>query len=122
MNQRDLTAPVKLTPDLTGFYTAAKAQLATLRDLHVNVSLRPNIANRHAFRSDAQKQVDDAVKSIYSTFTLRPEVDLTKANAEMLAWRRRQEANPLKIKVVTDRPGVTTGAGSADYRRRVIEQ
>lgn len=118
---RSLHADVRLRPIADGFHTEAEKKIAATADINKRVGLKPILDAQ--FRKSARDQVNLALQNLHLTARLSAEVDFTKANAQILAWRRRQEAVPLRIQVLPQQGGiggVTQGAGSRNWRARHI--
>jgi hypothetical protein len=119
---KKLEQDVQLRPQTNRFRADADAQLRSMRGIDYKVTLRPNIPNRALFRSDAKAQAETHLKGLHATMQVRGMVDMTYANNQLRAWRVKEEAKPLKIRVITEHVGgVGRGAGSM-IRRDAIPQ
>src|SRR6478752_227457 len=118
---KPLHADVRLRPVGDGFATEADKKIKATHDLVKRVELKPILAP--TFRTSVRDQVNAATQNLHLSVQLSATVDFTRANAQILAWRRRQEAVPLRIHVSPQQggiTGVTTGAGSRNWRARNI--
>ena len=121
VGSRQLTADVRLRPIADGFGTEAQKKIAATQDIVKRIDLKPILAP--GFRKSVRDQSDAALANMHLNVQIAANVDFTKANAQILAWRRRQEAVPLRIQVLPQSGGiggVTTGAGSRNWRAHYI--
>lgn len=123
MSERDLKKirlmhQVTLTPVMSQTYRQdAKARLDKLNLRH-SVTLHPTLNT--GFRSDAKTKIDASLRSLSHTVTLNLNVSTAMATAQMLAWRKREEANPVRVKVITDRVGGARSAPAAAPRESAL--
>lgn len=108
MSERDLKKiklmhQVTLTPVMSQTYRQdAKTRLDKMKLRH-NVTLHP--ALNTGFRADAKAKIDASLRSLSHTVTLNLNVSTALATAQMLEWRKKQEANPIHVRVVTTNVG-----------------
>lgn len=119
---KKLEQDVKLTPVATRFKAVADEKLRTIALSH-HVTLTPKI-NRAVFRERAKEIADSALGGLYANIHVRPVVNTTYATTQMAAWRRKEEANPLRIKVITEHVGSIRrgGAGATSMVNRERDQ
>lgn len=115
----ELIHRVQLMPQIRvqEYRREAQSQLDRVVLRH-RVALYPEL--QAGFRTDARGKVDAALRSMDRTVRINLELSTTLANAQMTAWRREQEARPLRIRVVTER--TPAGAGGAREARSAVER
>lgn len=118
---RKITTDVSLRANVSGFYSDAESKLRAVRELGVVVRLRPVLIP--GFRRAAREEMAGALAGLYATVKVTPTLDFTRANEQMMAWRLREQANPLRIRVLADvrGGGISQSAGARDQLGRLID-